>query len=66
VVHLEQEQGDDPEENLGVRHADQRIDTLVGRAMGRWAQSPRLGVLRVPGAERDPGEEPLRPDAAIR
>src|SRR5258708_7194183 len=46
VVHLEQEEGDDPEENFGARHAVQRIDATEYRAMGREAQSPRRWVLR--------------------
>jgi hypothetical protein len=42
VVHLEHEEGDDPEENFGARHAVQRIDVTEPRAMGREAQPPRL------------------------
>ena len=45
VVHLEDEESDDPEENLGVRHVVQRIDASERRAIGREAQSPALVVL---------------------
>jgi hypothetical protein len=60
VVHLEQEEGDDPEENFGVRHAVQRIDAPALRAMGRAAQSPRLPVLRVRGEAVLGGTAPPR------
>jgi hypothetical protein len=44
VVHLEHEEGDDPEENLGARHGLQRIGAWPGVAMGRAAQ-PRLPAV---------------------
>jgi hypothetical protein len=45
VVHLEDEEGDDPEENLRLRHDSQRIGGRRERAMGRAAQIVRSSVL---------------------
>jgi hypothetical protein len=60
VVHLEQEESDDPQENFGVRHAAQRIDAPDLRAMGREAQSRPLPVLRVRGEAVLGGTAPPR------
>src|SRR5437763_16923174 len=49
VVHLEHEEGDDPEENLGARHCLQRIGTSRAGAMGRAAQPAAPPDLRVRG-----------------
>src|SRR2546423_2630338 len=46
VVHLEHEESDDPEQNLGARHVVQRIGSDLRRAMGREAQPLRPRVLR--------------------
>ena len=47
VVHLEQEEGDDPEQDLGGRHVIQRIGATVPGAMGRVAQPPCCQVLGI-------------------
>ena len=60
VVHLEQEEGDDPQENFGARHAVQRIDAPTPWAMGQEAQPPRLQVLRVRGEAVLGGTAPPR------
>jgi hypothetical protein len=60
VVHLKREEGDDPQENLGVRHAVQRIDACELQAMGREAQSPPQKVLRVRGEAVLAGTAPPR------
>src|SRR5258708_18249547 len=43
VVHLEQEEGDDPEENLGARHVLHRIGAVQGLARAGW---PKLSASR--------------------
>src|SRR5438445_13837685 len=43
VVHLEDEEGDDPEEGLGPGHAVHRIGEPRAPAMGRAAQLPGRG-----------------------
>ena len=60
VVHLEQEESDDPQENFGARHAVERIDAPERGAMGRAAQSPRRRVLRVRGGAVLGGTAPPR------
>ena len=62
VVHLEHEQGDDPEEYLGLRHVAERIGVRGPGAMGRPAQRAGCQVLENEyGAEQSP-EESLRPE----
>src|SRR5260370_37339290 len=53
VVHLEQEEGDDPEENLGARHVLHRIGAVQGLARAGWPKlsASRSYEIRV-GAER--------------
>src|SRR5690242_18644686 len=63
VVHLEDEEGDDPEEDFGLRHAVQRIGVTVLSAMGRAAQLSGTPVLGRYGTER-PSEWSLRPEPA--
>src|SRR3982750_1010853 len=63
VIHLEDEEGDDPEHDLGARHDVQRIGALPRGAMGRAAQivpAPVLSIVRY-GTERS-SERPLRPE----
>src|SRR3954467_9576584 len=43
VVHLEDEEGDDPEDDFGLRHAAQRIGGTPKTAMGRAALIGPLG-----------------------
>src|SRR6476469_7148259 len=67
VVHLEREEGDDPEENLGARHVVQRIGSDLRAAMGRVAQPRRPEVLDEASAGRSSSHaglrrEPLRPE----
>src|SRR3954453_7349692 len=50
VVHLEDEEGDDPEEDVGLRHDLQRIGIRAASAMGRAAHLGPPGVLREAGA----------------
>src|SRR5712692_1498956 len=45
MVHLEGEEGDDPEQNLGAGHVVQRIGSDLHAAMGRAAQPRRPQVL---------------------
>src|SRR5216684_6201234 len=63
VVHLEDEEGDDPEEGLGPGHAVHRIGEPRAPAMGRAAQHPGQRVLVEGESEveaKRPSEEPLR------
>src|SRR3982751_5763230 len=45
VVHLEDEEGDDPEHDLGARHVVQRIGASRQGAMGQAAQIWLFAVL---------------------
>ena len=63
VVHLEDEEGDDPEKALGPGHAVHGIGEPRQPAMGRAAQPPGLQVLERVEARR-PSEEPLRLELA--
>src|SRR4051794_41657350 len=49
VIHLEHEERDDPDENLGPRHVVQRIGGPAARAMGRVAQPRCPPVLKKRG-----------------
>jgi hypothetical protein len=44
VVHLEDEEGEDPEEGLRLRHVSERIGAKRLGAMGRMTQMCRAGV----------------------
>ena len=61
VVHLEHEEGDDPEEDLGARHAS-KVSASPSTAMGRAAQIAGRGSGSDTGGAVLGG--PLRPERA--
>src|SRR5438067_5545217 len=65
VVHLEHQERDDPEQNLGARHVVQRIGSYLRPAMGREAQPRGRRVLErgTSTGRSDSPEGTLRPDS---